>query len=93
MLILLIRLRTETASEHTLSCTPGQAGRTLNLFKLRGCQVGEETQTPTPRDGHDDDDEAKGGRARLCCMPICHDPVSVTIWSWPRESSVDSSNY
>lgn len=59
MLILLIRLRTETASEHTLSCTPGQAGRTLNLFKLRGCQVGEETQTPTPRDGHDDDDEAR----------------------------------
>lgn len=60
MLILLIRLRTETASEHTLSCTPGQAGRTLNLFKLRGCQVGEESQTPTPRDGHDDDERGEG---------------------------------
>lgn len=24
---------------------------------------------------------------------ICHDPFSVTIWSLPRESSVDSSNY
>lgn len=69
ILILLIRLRTETASDDTLSlsCTPGQAGRPLSLFKLRGCQVGEETQTPTPlATAMTMTTRRKGGRARLC---------------------------
>lgn len=37
-----------------------------------------------------DDMTTKGGRPSPSL--ICADPVSVTIWSLPRESSVDSSN-
>lgn len=68
ILILLIRLRTETASDtyslsHARQARPGAHSTCLSSEAVKS--VRKPKHQPLA-DGHDDDDKAKGGRARLC---------------------------